>query len=352
MTLSTKVKIAAAGLAALVAAALSHAAAAESPRVRWKMHSSWAGNVDILGAAGKRFEKSLKEATEGRFEIRFFDPGALLPGINYADAVAQGSIDAAWGTPGYVVGKVPALAFYASVPFGPGPGEYLAWLRNGGGLDIYEDIYKGIGLKGVFCMMTGPEASGWFRQPVQSLDQLRGMKVRYAALGARVMEKFGVSTQLLAGGDVYPALELGTIDATEMGMPSLDESYGIYQVAKHYYFPGWHQPTTIFDIAMHPPRYDELPQSYKAALQTVCDASILQTYIDGEAKQAASLKRMQAKGVTLHKWTPEQLKQYEAAWLEVATEEAAKDPVFKRVWDSYRAFRAEYAVWTDYGYMK
>ena len=350
MKLAGRAALAALSVFGLLAA--NAASAADSPRVRWKMHSSWAGKVDILGTSGKRFEQSLQDATEERFQIRFYDPGALLPGINYADAVVQGSIEAAWGTPGYVVGKVPALAFYASVPFGPGPGEYLAWLRNGGGLEIYDDIYKGIGLKGVFCMMTGPEASGWFRQPVESLDQLRGMKIRYAALGARVMEKFGVSTQLLAGGDVYPALELGTIDATEMGMPSLDESYGLYQVAKHYYFPGWHQPTTLFDIAMNPAAYEKLPQSYKSALQTVCDASILQTYIDGEAKQAAALKRMQAKGVTLHQWKPDQMKQFEQAWLQVASEESAKDPVFKRVWDSYRTFREEYSLWTSYGYMK
>jgi len=320
--------------------------------VRWKMHSSWAGKVDILGTSGKRFEQAIQDATDDRFQIRFYDPGALLPGINYADAVAQGSVDAAWGTPGYVVGKVPALAFYASVPFGPAPGEYLAWMRYGGGLEIYEDIYKSIGLKGVFCMVTGPEASGWFRKPVESLDQLKGMKIRFAGLGARVMEKFGVSTQLLAGGDVYPALELGAIDATEMGMPSLDESYGLANVAKHYYFPGWHQPTTMFDIAMNPAAYDKLPKSFKNALQTVCDASILQTYVDGEAKQAAALKRIQAKGVTLQQWSPQMLQQIEKAWLEVAAEESAKDATFKRVWDSYRTFREEYAVWTKYGYMK
>jgi len=342
-----------AAAAALTAAvALSVSVADAQDRVRWKMHSSWAAKVDILGTSGKRFEKAVDDATDGRFQIKFYDPGALLPGIQYVDAIIAGSVDVAWGTPGYVVHKVPALAFYASVPFGPPPGEYLAWVRYGGGQEIYEDIYKGLGLKGIFCMLTGPEASGWFRKQINSLDELRGMKMRYAILGARTMEKFGVSTQLLAGGDVYPALELGAIDAAEMGMPSLDESYGLHQVAKHYYFPGWHQPTTLFDIAMNPAGYEKLSQNYKNLLQTTCDASIMQTYVDGEAKQAGALKRMQEKGVTLHRWTDEQLKKFEAAWLEVAEEEAAKDATFKRVWTSYKGFRDGYAIWTKYGYLK
>jgi TRAP-type mannitol/chloroaromatic compound transport system substrate-binding protein len=321
--------------------------------VRWKMHSSFSAQMAVLGPAGKRFEENISAISQGKLNFKFYDPGALIPSLSYADAVAKGAVDAAWGTAGYVVGKEPAAAFYAAVPFGPGPGETLSWIRYGGGQEIYDDIYRNIGIKGVFCYMTGPEASGWYRKPVESLNDLRGLKIRFAGLGARVLEKFGVSTQLIAGSDIYPALELGTVDGAEIGMPAFDLSLGVYQVAKHYYFPGWHQPTTMFDVTMNPEAYEKLPDLYKKMIDIVCDANILQTWVDGERQQAEALATLRDKhGVNLHRWSDEMLQETEAAWIEVANEESAKSPVFKRVWDSYRTYREKYAVWKDYGYLK
>ena len=321
-------------------------------RVRWKMHSAFAGNLAILGPAGKRVERTVKEISNGTMELKFFEPGALVPGIAYFDPVAAGSLDAAYGTPGFNVGKSPAVAFFSSVPFGPGLGEYLGWLYRGGGIELMDAFYTERGVKPFICGFIPPEASGWFRKPINSLEDLRGLKMRFFGLGARVMEKFGVSTQLLAAGDIYPALELGTIDATEFSMPAMDESLGFHQVAKHYYFPGWHQQATTNEVIVNLKAYEGLSQWHKDVLRVTCGYQIVQEFADGEHVQGPAIARMKDKGVTIHTWPKEILDQLESAWKDVAKEEATKDPYFKKVFESYTAYREEYKNWRELGYLK
>jgi TRAP-type mannitol/chloroaromatic compound transport system substrate-binding protein len=325
---------------------------AQDQRVRWKMHSSFPSSLAILGSGGKRLSEIVSEMSGGGFDMRFHEPGSLVPGLQYFDPVSQGSIDAAWGAAGYNVNKEPALAFFTAVPFGPGVGEYLAWLRFGGGHDLWMEIYNGFGVHGLMCGMLAPESSGWFRTEIKSTDDLRGLKMRFFGLGARVMEKFGVSTQLLAGGDIYPALELGTIDATEFSMPALDESLGFYQVAKHYYFPGWHQQSTLLDLMVNKEKYDGLSPTNKAILDKACGDNLSYTHAEGEAIQFGAMARMTAKGVTIHRWPDETLAKFKAAWEEVIVEDSAKNPVFKRVYESYAKFRADYAIWKEHGFLK
>jgi TRAP-type mannitol/chloroaromatic compound transport system substrate-binding protein len=344
-----------AGLAAavgLAAFAPSGDVEAQDKRVRWKMHSSFSSKLAILGSGGKNIEKRTAEISGGQFEIKFFEPGALLPGLQYFDAVAQGSVDAGWGSAHYNVGKEPALSMFASVPFGPEAGEYLAWMKYGGGEQIQDEINAKLGLKSQMCGVLPPEASGWFRNEIKSVDDLKGLKMRFVGLGAKVMEKFGVSTQLLAGGDIYPALELGALDATEFSMPTLDESIGLYNIAKHYYFPGWHQMTTILEIIMNRKGYDELSEQNKAIVAAVCHENMMLTFIEGEGTQFAAMQRMKDKGVQIHYWSPEILAKFRAAWEEVAAEEAKKSPTFTKAWESYTKFRADYAIWKQHGYLK
>ncbi|OZG69701.1 C4-dicarboxylate ABC transporter, partial [Hahella sp. CCB-MM4] len=151
------------------------------------------------------------------------------------------AVEAGWSTPGYWAGRVPALQLLAAVPFGPQAPEYLAWLKFGGGQEFLDELYEPHNIKSIICAVIAPEASGWFRNEINSVEDLRGLSMRFFGLGAKVMERMGVSTQLLAGGDIFPALELGTIDATEFSMPAIDLNLGFYQVASYYYFPGWHQ---------------------------------------------------------------------------------------------------------------
>ena len=198
-----------------------------------------------------RLQDEVSKVSGGNINIKYFEPSALVPPLEIFDAVSTGGIDAGWSTPGYWAGKVPALQLFSSVPFGPPASEYMSWIYFGGGKDFYEELYARHNIKGVLCGIIPPEASGWFREEIKGPEDLKGLKMRFFGLGAKVMEKVGVSTQLLAGGDIYPALELGTIDSTEFAMPAIDLELGFYQIAKHYYFPGWHQQSTFMELMIN-----------------------------------------------------------------------------------------------------
>ena len=341
----------AAGLSCGLAAALASGADAEE-RVRWKMHAAFTSKLPVLGDIGVRVAKQLTELSQGTLQVRRYEPNALVPAYNYLDALTQGSIDAAAGASGIHVSKNAAFAFFTAVPFGPNAGEFLAWLKHGGGNALMDELYGRFNVKAVSCGMLPPEASGWFRKEVKSLQDLSGLKIRFFGYGGKVLEQFGVSAQLLAGGDIYPALELGTIDATEFSMPAADEVFGFHQIAKHYYFPGWHQPSSLQVFEVHKPHYDGLSDHHRMLIDTVCGYSMAESIADGEAAQFPAMHRLEAKGVTLHRWPDDVLDKLQTAWVKVIEEDAAKDPDVKAVWDSLSAFRREYAVWGDMGYVK
>jgi TRAP-type mannitol/chloroaromatic compound transport system substrate-binding protein len=202
------------------------------------------------------------------------------------------------------------------------------------------------------CGVISPEASGWFRKEIKTLDDLKGLKMRFFGLGANVMQKLGVSTQLLQAGEIFQALQLGTIDATEFSMPVMDLTLGFHQVAKFYYFPGWHQQATINELIISKKKWAEFSDTQKAILKAACDATMLQQFAEGEAVQFKAMKEIQAKGVQLKTWPQNFLDAFEKAWVEVAAEQSAKSPEFKKAWDSYSAFRKDYAIWKDMGYLK
>jgi TRAP-type mannitol/chloroaromatic compound transport system substrate-binding protein len=336
-----------AGVAAVVVA-VGRPWAAEEP-VRWKMASAVSSSVVILGTTAMGFTEKIAAISGGDFVIKFYEPGALVPPLEMFDAVAKGSIDAAWGPSGLWAGKIRAAPLFSAVPFGPSAGEYLAWVYHGGGQELWREILARSDIYSVFCSLEAPEASGWFREEITSVDDLRGLKMRFLGLGALTMEKLGVSTQLLAPADVYPALERGVIDATELSVPAVDLNLGFYEIAKHYYFPGWHQPATLVDLMVHLPRWQELSDTHKAQIKVACRASIVDNLALAEALQFKALQELQAKGVQLHRWPPEMLAAFEAAWQEVAAEQAAEDADFKRAWESLQAFRADYKVWKGFG---
>ncbi len=325
---------------------------AAEKKVRWKMASWFPSKLTQLGTLGRRLEDRIKLVSGGTFKIKFFEPNALIPAKGCFDAVGEGSVDACWSTTGYWYGKEPALAMFTAVPFGPAAGEYLAWFYFGGGNELMDEIYAKHGLKSVQCGIIAPEASGWFRKEINSVDDLKGLKMRFYGLGAKVMEKLGVSTQLIAGGDIFPALERGSIDATEFSMPAIDLKLGFYQIAKHYYFPGWHQQATMFELLMNKKKYEALSETHRAQIDAVCGDNIRYGLAEGEAIQGKALAELKSKGVTIHKWSPEILAKLEAAWGEVVAEHEASSPTFKKVWASYSSFRDGYKEWKDLGYLK
>jgi TRAP-type mannitol/chloroaromatic compound transport system substrate-binding protein len=317
-------------------------------RVRWKLQSAFGGQLPHLGTSGIRFSKNVSRLSGGKFEIKFFEPGALVPALECFDAVAAGSVESCWTTPGYHTGKYPALAFFTTVPFGPQIGEFMAWKWFGGGNQLRDEIYAKHGLIAFDSFAIGPETSGWFRKEVKSVAELKGMKMRFFGLGAQVMQKLGVSTQLLAAADIYPALERGVIEATEFSMPTIDIALGFHQIAKNNYYPGWHQQASVSELLINRAEWDKLSAQHKKIIQLALGDSVAHTYFETEAKNPAVMQEMKEKHkVTNRRWSDDDLKAFEKAWLEVLKEESAKDELFKKVADHYLNWRKTYKIWGD-----
>lgn len=327
-------------------------ASTEGNPVNFKLASTYPSSLTILGTMAKRFEQQIDLISGGNIKFRFFEPGALAPPLETFDAVSYGALDSAWSSPGFWSGKVPALQTFAAIPFGPDSAEYMAWYYNGGGKEIFEDIYHKHNIHSIICGISPPEASGWFKKEIKTLDDLKGIRMRFFGLGARVMSKMGVSTQLLATGDIFPALELGAIDATEFSVPAVDQKLGFDKIAKHYYFPGWHQQSTFFELMINLDKWQTLSERQKAEIYTTCGDNMRFGIAEGEALQAEAINKLKASGTIFHKWPDDILDAFEAAWMEVAEEEASKDPDFKRSWDSLQNFRASYKTWKELGYIK
>jgi TRAP-type mannitol/chloroaromatic compound transport system substrate-binding protein len=319
-------------------------------RIRWQMASGYAGAFVHLGTMGKRIETLVSQVSGGTFEIKFQEPGALVPALQVMDGVSNGSIEAGWVSAGQYAGRNTALALFSAVPFGPEAGEFLAWMRFGGGQELMDELHAPLNIKPLVCGITPPEASGWFRQEVKSLADLRGIRMRFFGLGARAVTKLGVQTTNQPGGELYQALQLGTIDATEFGQPALDLGLGLHQVAKHYYFPGWHQPASLYHLYVHKPIWEKLTDSRKRLLEVVCGDNITYGLAEGEALQFKAMQELQARGVIFHTWGSEFIAAFRRGWDEVVVEEVGKNPDFKKIWESLTAFRTNYKVWSDRGY--
>jgi TRAP-type mannitol/chloroaromatic compound transport system substrate-binding protein len=336
-----------------VAAFATSGDAMAAKKVKWKMQSAWGTQVPNAGESGVRFVDNIDAMSDGKFKIKFFDPGALVPALETFDAASKGAIESAWTTPGYHAGKYPGLSFMTTVPFGPQLSEFLSWKWMGGGNAIRDRVYAKHGLYAVDAFSHGAETSGWFKEPIKNLDQLKGMKMRFFGLGAKVMSKIGVSTQLLAGADIYPALERGVIDAAEYSMPTNDLKYGFHQIAKNNYFPGWHQQSSVSEFLMNKAKFDGLPKSYQQMIRSEAMAQIIFTHADADSKQFGAMAVQKNKhGVKVHRWADKQLAVFEKAWNEVVAEESAKDALFKEFADSYFAYRKGFKLWGDAQSMK
>jgi len=341
-------------LAILAAAGASRPefALAADKKVKIQMGGAFPSSMQILGPAQTRLVQNIRRMSAESIDIKFFEPGALVPVPQYFDAISQGSLDAAYTGAGYYTGKDIAFAMFNTVPFGPGAGEFLAWYAHGGGNELMKEVHAKYKIVAMNCGLISPEASGWFRKEIKSPDDLKGLKMRFFGLGANVMQKMGVATQLLMAGEIFQALQLGTIDATEFSMPTMDLSLGFHQVAKYYYFPGWHQQTSITQLYLSEQKWAELSDAQQAIIEQACKANMMEEYAEGEALQFGAMQELKKKGVELRTWSPEMLKILEEKWNEVVAEQSAKSELFKKVYDSYSKFRANYAIWREHGYMK
>jgi TRAP-type mannitol/chloroaromatic compound transport system substrate-binding protein len=336
----------------LAAVGLAAANPASADSVKLDVASTFPNSMPILGDVSRHLPEKVLSASGGELVLRFHEPGKLVPAADTVNAVAEGRVDAAWAGAGWFAGKDSAFNMFSSVPFGPGIGEYIAWLYRGGGLEMAREMFHKHGVHNIPCGVIPPEASGWFQKEIRRVDDLKGLRMRFFGLGAKVMEKHGVVTRQLPPGEILEALKSGALDATEFSLPAMDQPLGFHKVAKYYYFPGWHQQATLFDLYVNKKVWEGLPARHRAVIEIACGDAMREMIADGEALQWKAMKEMQAEGVRLKRWPPDILISFENAWMEVVAEESSKNPNFKRVYDSYAKFRENYAIWRHFNFLQ
>ncbi len=311
------------------------------PAVHWRLVTSFPRSLDLIHGAGDKVAERVSAITGGSFTMRVYAAGEIVPALQVMDAVQQGTVQCGVSPGYYYIGKSPALAFDSSVPFGLSTRQQLAWLYHGGGLDLLNSVYGDFGIVTFPCLSTGGQMGGWFRREVNTLADLNGLRMRIPGIGGEIMARLGVTVQVLGGGDIYPALERGAIDATEWVGPYDDEKLGFHQIAKNYYYPGWWEPGLCGSLLVNRAAFDALPPAYQEALRTACAASMLDRLSAYDAANPLALRRLvREHGVTLRAYSTEIM---EAAWREAneyLEEQAVADATFKRVYDDWKEFRA------------
>ncbi|MBZ4021732.1 ABC transporter substrate-binding protein [Rhodobacter sp. TJ_12] len=339
----TKAALGGAAASTLAAPALAQAA----PKITWRMTSSFPKSLDTIYGGAEVLSKMVSDATDGNFQIQVFAGGELVPGLQAMDATASGTVEASHTVGYYYWGKDPTWALGSTVPFALSVRGMNAWQYHGGGIDMYNEFLGTHGLIGYPGGNTGVQMGGWFRKEINSVEDLKGLKMRIGGFAGKVMEKLGLVPQQVAGGDIYPALEKGTIDATEWVGPYDDEKLGFYKVAPYYYYPGWWEGGPTVHFMFNKEAFEGLPAAYQSLLRTAAqatDADMLQKY---DYKNPKALKTLVANGAQLRPFSQEILQACFAAANEVYAEMEADNPQFAKIWGSIKEFRAEHYLWAQ-----
>lgn len=340
-----KSMIAAAVLSATVAGVSAPAQAAD--KLLLKTPIAFGSHLPALGTPIIWVADQLKLMSDGKVKMKVYEPGKLVSPPEILDAVSSGKVNSGYSTAGYWQGKMPAAALFSAVPFGPEAGEYMAWLYYGNGMSLYQEMYDtaGYNVKVTPCAIISPETSGWFQKPIEKPEDLKGLNMRFFGLGASVMEKMGVGTVQLPGGEIFGALEKGAIDATEFSQPAIDQRLGLHKIAKYNYFPGWHQQATVFELLINKDTWGKMSKGQQAMIETTCKASMTNAIAEGESMQFEVMAKAAENGVEIRYWNQTMLDTFKSKWDEVVVEKTAADPFFKKVWDDLSTFREGYDLW-------
>ena len=328
-----------------VAAIAAPAIAQTDPTVKWRLTSSFPKSLDTLYGGALTIARVVAELTDGKFALQVFGAGEIVPGLQVMDAVANDTVECGQTYTGYYIGKNPALIFDGSVPFGLTPRMHNAWMMFGDGRKLMDEIYDSFGVVALPCGQTGGQMFGWFRKELKTPADFVGLKMRTAGFGGKVMAKLGAVPQQIAGGDIYPALERGTIDACEWVGPYDDEKLGFNKVAKYYYTPGVMELEAINVLMVSKKAWATLPPRYQAALRYACDYAMTEMLASYDAKNAVAISRLVAAGTQLSVLPEEIIKALRVALETVLDEEAAQSPQFKKVLTNWRDFRALQHRW-------
>jgi len=331
-----------AGATALVAAP---AIAQSLPTVKWRLASSFPKSLDTIYGGAEDLANRIRTLTDGKFDIRVFAGGEIVPGLQVMDAVKDGTVECGHTAPFYFFGKNAAFAFDCAVPFGLSARQMNAWLYVGGGLQLMREFYSAYNIVNFPGGNTGAQMGGWFRKEIKGVADLKGLKMRIGGFAGKVMERVGVVPQQIAAGDIYPALEKGTIDAAEWIGPYDDEKLGFYKVAPHYYYPSWWEGGTNLSFYVNKAEWDKLPKVYQAAFEAAAAEANIKMLADYDAKNPAALGRLIKGGAKLHAFSKEIMDACFKAANETMEEEAGKNPEFKKIYEPWKRFRNDEFQW-------
>lgn len=312
----------------------------------WKMVTTWPANFPIFQEGAEKFADDVKTMSNGRLNIQVFAGGELVPPLQVFDAVSQGSVELGHGSPYYWAGKIPAAQFFSSVPFGMTARGMNAWLYGGGGLQLWQELYAPFNLTAFPMGNTGVQMGGWFNKKIESVDDLKGLRMRIPGLGGKVFKKAGGNPVLMAGSEIYTALERGTIDATEWVAPFHDLRLGLNRAAEYYYFPGWHEPGTEFELMINLSAWKSLPEDLQRIVEVAARANSEWIYSEMEFHNQQALKSLkEQENIQVLPFPADVLAELEKMAEITFDEEAEKDAEFKRVYEAYKSFKANYLEW-------
>jgi len=334
---------AAAGVA--VTAVAAPAIAQSMPEIKWRMPTSWPKSLDTIFGAAETMAKAVSEATDGKFQIQVFAAGEIVPGLAVVDAVQNGTVEIGHTASYYYFGKDPTFAFGTSVAFGPNARLNQGWWTQGGGAEVLNEFYKGYNQRAILAGNTGCQMGGWYRKEINTVDDLKGLKMRIGGFPGRVLQKMGGVPQQIAAGDIYPALEKGTIDAAEWVGPYDDEKLGFYKVAPHYYSPGWWEGGSMLMAMVNLDKWNALPKHYQAILEQAGAYANQVTMAKYDLVNPQALRRLIANGTKLHAFTPAVMDASYKAAMELHAEISKENAPFKKVNESMMAYTKNGYQW-------
>jgi TRAP-type mannitol/chloroaromatic compound transport system substrate-binding protein len=335
----------AAGVGMTASAVAAPAIAQSMPEVKWRLAASWPKSLDTLFGGCEYFAKRISEITDNKFQIQVFAAGELVPGLQVLDAVQNGTVEMGNTALYYYWGKDPAFTFGTALPFGLNARQMNSWLRFGGGADLLNDLLKNFNCTGVAAANTGAQMGGWFRKEIKSVDDLKGLKMRIGGFAGTIQAKLGLVPQQLAAGDIYPALEKGTLDACEWVGPYDDEKLGFYKVAKYYYYPGWWEGCGQAHNIINLTKWNELPKSYQSAILTASGDAWEWVIGRYDYNNPPALKRLLSQGVLLRAFPQDVMEASYKAATDIYADLSKTNPHFKKLYDSLVAFRGDSLLW-------
>jgi TRAP-type mannitol/chloroaromatic compound transport system substrate-binding protein len=347
-------KAAATGAAATAATTFPAPAISQGMK-QLKMVTTWPKNFPGLGTGAESLAKRITAMSDGKLQVKVFAAGELVPAFQSFDAVSSGNAEMSHSVSYYWQGKSPAFNFFAAVPFGFTASEHAAWINYGGGMPLWRELGAQFDVMPFMRASTGVQMGGWYRKEINSLDDYKGLKFRMPGLGGEVLRRLGAAVVNLPGGEIFPALQAGTIDGTEWVGPWNDLAFGFYKVAKYYYWPGFHEPCTTGEVLVNSKVWAGLSKDHQAIIEAAVQAEAMREYSEFTASNSDALDTLLNKhGVQLKKFSDELLAQIGTAAGEVVAEVGNKDPFTKKVYDSFIDFRKKAIGWSklsEQGYM-